>query len=46
MREVVQRCADDGEFTEMSPDFAKNILTGFARFEGRPVGVVANQVCL
>lgn len=43
MREVVERCVDDEEFCEMSPDFAKNIMTGFARFEGRTVGIVANQ---
>ena len=43
MLEIVQRCVDDGEFSEISPDFAKNIMIGFARFEGRPVGIVANQ---
>lgn len=43
MREVVQRTVDDGEFFDIMPDFAKNIIVGFARFEGNPVGIVANQ---
>ncbi len=43
MHEVIRRVVDDGRFNEIQPDFAKNILTGFARLNGRPVGVVANQ---
>ena len=43
MRLVLRRVVDDGEFLEMQPEFAKNILTGFARLNGRPVGIVANQ---
>ncbi|MEM1419389.1 MAG: acyl-CoA carboxylase subunit beta [Pseudomonadota bacterium] len=43
MHEVIQKTADEGEFFEIQADFAKNILTGFIRLEGRPVGVVANQ---
>src|SRR6202042_2789412 len=34
---------DDGEFCEIHAEFAKNIVVGFGRVEGRPVGVVANQ---
>jgi len=43
MREVVTRVVDDGDFFEIQPLYAANILTGFARLNGRPVGVVANQ---
>ena len=34
---------DNGEFFEVQPKFAKNIITGFARFNGQSVGIVANQ---
>jgi propionyl-CoA carboxylase beta chain len=43
MHEVIGLVVDDGEFFETMPAFAGNILTGFARLGGRPVGVVANQ---
>ncbi|PWW62474.1 propionyl-CoA carboxylase beta chain [Actinokineospora spheciospongiae] len=43
MREVVERVVDDGDFLEVHPAFAPNILCGFARVEGTSVGVVANQ---
>eukprot|EP01116_Phalansterium_solitarium_P016076 TRINITY_DN3644_c0_g1_i1.p2 TRINITY_DN3644_c0_g1~~TRINITY_DN3644_c0_g1_i1.p2 ORF type:complete len:565 (-),score=298.30 TRINITY_DN3644_c0_g1_i1:411-2105(-) len=43
MRLVVERLVDDGDFFEIQPGYAKNILIGFARLDGRPVGVVANQ---
>ncbi|MEU2347430.1 acyl-CoA carboxylase subunit beta [Modestobacter sp. NPDC049651] len=43
MHEVVTHVLDDGEFLEVQALFAPNILTGFGRVEGRPVGVVANQ---
>jgi propionyl-CoA carboxylase beta chain len=43
MRELVTSLADAGDFYELQPDFAKNILTGFIRMNGFPVGVVANQ---
>src|SRR5918996_748614 len=43
MHEVVARVMDDGEFLEVQRGNADNILTGFARLGGRPVGVVANQ---
>lgn len=43
MKELILKTADEGDFYEIQADFAKNILTGFIRIEGRPVGVVANQ---
>ena len=43
MRELIVKTADEGDFFEIQENFAKNILTGFIRLEGRPVGVVANQ---
>jgi acetyl-CoA carboxylase carboxyltransferase component len=43
MQDVISRIFDDGEFFEISPHFATNILTGFARLAGRTVGIVANQ---
>jgi propionyl-CoA carboxylase beta chain len=43
MRTVVEHVLDDGELLEVQPLFAPNILIGFGRVEGRPVGVVANQ---
>jgi propionyl-CoA carboxylase beta chain len=43
MKELILKIVDDTDFFEIQPDFAKNIIVGFARMEGRPVGVVANQ---
>jgi propionyl-CoA carboxylase beta chain len=43
MHVVLEHVLDDGEFLEVQPLFAPNILIGFGRVEGRPVGVVANQ---
>ncbi len=43
MHDVFQTVLDDGEFTEVHPLFAPNIIVGFGRVEGRSVGVVANQ---
>ena len=43
VREVIRRTADDGFFLEVQEGYAGNIVIGFARYEGRPVGVVANQ---
>ena len=43
MHEVFTTVLDDGEFTEVHPLFAPNIIVGFGRVEGRPVGIVANQ---
>jgi propionyl-CoA carboxylase beta chain len=43
MHRVIEHVLDDGEFLEVHPLFAPNIVVGFGRVEGRPVGVVANQ---
>ncbi len=43
MRTVIETVVDDGEFLEVQALFAPNVLVGFARIEGHPVGVVANQ---
>jgi acetyl-CoA carboxylase carboxyltransferase component len=43
MHEVLLRIFDDGEFHEIGSDTARNIIVGFARVDGRTVGVVANQ---
>ncbi|WP_347711022.1 acyl-CoA carboxylase subunit beta [Thermalbibacter longus] len=43
MHEVIARIVDDGEFFEVQPAWAQNIIIGFARLDGHPVGIVANQ---
>jgi propionyl-CoA carboxylase beta chain len=43
MHTVVEHVLDDGEFLEVQPLFAPNIIVGFGRVEGRSVGVVGNQ---
>jgi propionyl-CoA carboxylase beta chain len=43
MHTVIGHVLDDGEFLEVHPMFAPNILCGYGRVEGRSVGVVANQ---
>jgi propionyl-CoA carboxylase beta chain len=43
MHDIVRRVVDDGEYFEIMPAFAGNILTAFARLGGRSVGIVANQ---
>ena len=43
MYKVISAVVDNGEFFEIQPKFAKNIITGFARFNGQSVGIVANQ---
>jgi propionyl-CoA carboxylase beta chain len=43
MLDVIHAVADDGYFLEVHRYYAKNIIVGFARLGGRPVGVVANQ---
>lgn len=43
MTKVIESIADDGDFMEYFPHWAKNIVCGFARMGGRSVGVVANQ---
>jgi propionyl-CoA carboxylase beta chain len=43
IKELILKVADEGDFFEIQPDHAKNIVVGFARMSGQPVGVVANQ---
>ena len=43
MKELITKVVDDSEFFELQPDFAKNIVIGFARIEGQSIGVIANQ---
>lgn len=43
MYEVIGAIVDNGEFLEVHADFAKNIIVGFARFNGMSTGIVANQ---
>ena len=43
IRDVVHRVVDDGEFLEIQPSWAENIVCGFARLGGHPIGVVANN---
>jgi acetyl-CoA carboxylase carboxyltransferase component len=40
---VIREIADDGEFLEVQKDYAKNLVVGFARMDGFPVGIIANQ---
>lgn len=46
MRQVIDGIADRGEFFEYQKAFAKNILTGLIRLNGRTVGVIANEPCV
>jgi acetyl-CoA carboxylase carboxyltransferase component len=43
MRRVIERVVDNGKFFELLPKYAKNIITGFCRMDGDPVGIIANQ---
>lgn len=43
MKEVILQTVDNGHFFEIKADFAPNIIVGFARYGGVPVGIVANQ---
>ena len=43
MKELILKVVDEGDFFEIQPDFAANIIIGFGRIEGSTVGVVANQ---
>lgn len=43
IREVIREIVDDGEFMEVQEHYAQNILISFARMNGYPVGIVANQ---
>lgn len=43
MKDVITSIVDDGEFYEVQPFFAQNMITCFARFDGQSVGIIANQ---
>lgn len=43
MHEVIETLVDAGSFLEIQPDFARNIVVGFARLDGESVGIVANN---
>ncbi|HEX4594522.1 MAG TPA: acyl-CoA carboxylase subunit beta, partial [Bryobacteraceae bacterium] len=43
IKDIIHRVVDDGEFFEIHEHWAKNIVIGFARMDGRSVGIVANQ---
>src|SRR6201993_2088420 len=43
IKDVIHMVVDEGYFFEVHEHYAKNIVVGFARFDGRPVGIVANQ---
>ena len=43
MKELIHKLVDEADFFEIQEAYAKNIITGFARIEGRTVGIVANQ---
>lgn len=43
VREVIRRVTDEKSFFEIQENFARNIITGFSRLNGSPVGIVANQ---
>jgi propionyl-CoA carboxylase beta chain len=43
MKQIIHSVVDDGEFFEVHEHYAENIIVGFARMDGRSVGVVANQ---
>src|SRR5512145_2504496 len=43
IKELIHKVVDEGDFFEIQASFAKNIVVGFARIEGRTIGVVANQ---
>ncbi len=43
VKDVIELIADNGEFLEVQRNYAPNIVTGFAKFNGMPVGIVANQ---
>jgi len=43
IKELIYKVVDEGGFFELAPDYAKNIVIGFARMDGATVGIVANQ---
>jgi methylmalonyl-CoA carboxyltransferase large subunit len=45
VRNVIMRVVDHQDFLEIQSGFAPNIVVGFARLQGRPIGIIANQPC-
>jgi propionyl-CoA carboxylase beta chain len=43
IKDIIHRIVDDGRFLELQPELAENMVIGFARMDGRTVGIVANQ---
>lgn len=43
MKEIIKLTVDEGYFLEVHEHYARNVIVGFSRFNGRPVGIVANQ---
>ncbi len=43
IKELILKVVDEGDFFELQPDYAKNMVIGFARMAGKTVGIVANQ---
>ena len=43
MKEIIYKIVDDGDFYEVQPYFAQNMITGFARINGESIGIIANQ---
>jgi acetyl-CoA carboxylase carboxyltransferase component len=43
MKEIIKRIVDDGDFLEVQEHYAQNIVIGFARLAGKPVGIIGNQ---
>jgi len=43
MKELILKVVDEGDFYETKPNYARNIITGFARMNGATIGIVANQ---
>jgi propionyl-CoA carboxylase beta chain len=43
MKELIYKIVDEGNFFEIKPNYAKNVIVGFGRMEGRTIGIVANQ---
>ena len=43
IKDVILKIVDDGDFMEVHADWAQNIVVGFARLDGKPIGIIANQ---
>ncbi len=43
VRELIEKLVDEGDFFELQPDYARNMMIGFGRMDGPTVGIVANQ---